>query len=482
MKKLLPSIFIIFSFSISAQNVGINSTGAPPSASAMLDVASTTSGFLVPRMTTAQRTAIGAPAAGLLVFDTSLNTFLYWDGAVWRLMATSGGWLLAGNVLTGTEFLGSTNAQPVRFFTNNLERLRIMATGEMVINGLAPAFVGDNFTVYGQYPVNVYSTISNCIGYYASVSASNARGIVSLATGLNAFGGIFSGSGTNAIGVDGTSNSATGFGGDMFNSNTSGTALITTGNNVAGQYLVTGSGAALNGTGTGVWGRATSTPGTGGIFTGNGVAANSAASGSGISAIATTLGVYAVANNAGNNNWGGFFTNGNASGFAFVGGRTGGLDYKINGPGAVATMVKNKNDQYVNMFCPEAPEILFEDYGEAQLINGKCIVALDEIFSKNVAVNAKHPLRVFVQLEGNCNGVYITNKTSVGFEVIELVNGQSNTKFTYHVIANRANSLNENGSIDSQFEDARFPLSPKKVESVNLPSQSFIQSKASTIK
>ena len=69
--KIVILLIIISSFSF-AQNVAINSTGAAPAASAMLDVASLTSGFLTPRMTSAQRIAIAAPATGLLVYDANL--------------------------------------------------------------------------------------------------------------------------------------------------------------------------------------------------------------------------------------------------------------------------------------------------------------------------------------------------------------------------------------------------------------------------
>ena len=48
--------------------VGIG-TGAAPNASSILDVSSTTKGFLFPRMTYAQRTLL-TPAAGLLVYQT----------------------------------------------------------------------------------------------------------------------------------------------------------------------------------------------------------------------------------------------------------------------------------------------------------------------------------------------------------------------------------------------------------------------------
>jgi hypothetical protein len=56
--------------------VGIGTTS--PAASSMLDISSTTSGLLTPRMTTTQRTAISSPADGLIVYDTVLKSFYYW--------------------------------------------------------------------------------------------------------------------------------------------------------------------------------------------------------------------------------------------------------------------------------------------------------------------------------------------------------------------------------------------------------------------
>jgi hypothetical protein len=45
---------------------------------------STTKGFLPPRMTTVQRTAIVAPAAGLIVYDVTLNKHYGYDGTNWN--------------------------------------------------------------------------------------------------------------------------------------------------------------------------------------------------------------------------------------------------------------------------------------------------------------------------------------------------------------------------------------------------------------
>jgi hypothetical protein len=55
-----------------------------PSASARLQVDSTTSGFLPPRMTTTQRNAISSPAEGLCVYDTTLHKLYVYDGTIWN--------------------------------------------------------------------------------------------------------------------------------------------------------------------------------------------------------------------------------------------------------------------------------------------------------------------------------------------------------------------------------------------------------------
>jgi hypothetical protein len=48
-----------------------------------LNMNSTTKGFLPPRMTTTQKNAIASPAAGLQVYDTTLNQMSYYNGSSW---------------------------------------------------------------------------------------------------------------------------------------------------------------------------------------------------------------------------------------------------------------------------------------------------------------------------------------------------------------------------------------------------------------
>jgi hypothetical protein len=59
---------------------------SPLNASAILQVDSTTKGFLPPRMTSTQRTAISSPAAGLIVYDTTTNQWYGWNGSSWVII------------------------------------------------------------------------------------------------------------------------------------------------------------------------------------------------------------------------------------------------------------------------------------------------------------------------------------------------------------------------------------------------------------
>jgi len=92
------------------QNVSINNTGALPDASAMLDISSSEKGLLIPRMNSAQRVAISAPATGLVVYDTSLDGFWFFDGIQWQpvgdpesQLITNFNWLDDENSLLITE-------------------------------------------------------------------------------------------------------------------------------------------------------------------------------------------------------------------------------------------------------------------------------------------------------------------------------------------------------------------------------------------
>jgi hypothetical protein len=61
---------------------------ASPSLSAIFNISSTTQGFLPPRMTSTQRNAIGSPAQGLMLFDTTLNKLCVYSGTSWETITS----------------------------------------------------------------------------------------------------------------------------------------------------------------------------------------------------------------------------------------------------------------------------------------------------------------------------------------------------------------------------------------------------------
>ena len=64
--------------------ISASTSGSNPAPSAMLEVESTNKGLLLPRMTTAERTSITSPAAGLTIYNTTLDCIEYYDGTDWK--------------------------------------------------------------------------------------------------------------------------------------------------------------------------------------------------------------------------------------------------------------------------------------------------------------------------------------------------------------------------------------------------------------
>lgn len=123
MRKLV--FLLLVSFSAFSQT-GIGTT--TPNASAKLEVASTDRGVLLPRMTSAQRTAITSPANGLLVYQTDGVTGFYVNtgtsaSPTWTRVTMD--WVRTGNDIaytagnistTGTLTGGNSNTSNISGF------------------------------------------------------------------------------------------------------------------------------------------------------------------------------------------------------------------------------------------------------------------------------------------------------------------------------------------------------------------------------
>jgi hypothetical protein len=104
--------------------------------------------------------------------------------------------------------------------------------------------------------------------------------------------------------------------------------------------------------------------------------------------------------------------------------------------GTKSAVVQTGDREYRAIYCQESPENWFEDFGEGQLASGQTHIDLDPVFLKTVTIDATSPMKVFVQLEGDCKGVYVTKGTT-GFDVKELQAGTSNVAFSFRVVAKR---------------------------------------------
>ena len=331
-------------------------------------------------------------------------------------------WSLTGNEATNSSFLGTTNNQALRIRTNNTERMKVLPDGKVVVNRSIP-FLESQLTVQNESSntaaIAIYGGSTAGDGVWGrSISGDGSVGMTSLGNGVwgqsdsgrgvvgistesigvraisqneNEMG--FMSSGNNVIGVFGgsiglgASLSGSSYGAGGFGRSTDGIGVIGVGNN--GLSIITppkGAGVAGTGNSTGVFGHA---------INGTATSGNSGNSGGyfslGTNSIGDTNRAYAriagyhqgavpseggtIGSTLTRNYYGGFFAGGVGARFddpayAYVGIKhgasisgTSGTNYKIIGNGSVSTLVDDSAGNKRILFAPEAPEILFEDYG-----------------------------------------------------------------------------------------------------------------------
>lgn len=156
----LTSSLIIHNTNCTAQNIGINTSGAVPNSSSLLDIDAApgnNKGLLIPRMalvSATDATTITSPATSLLIYHTGsgglpIVGYYYNSGTsgapVWVQLLNGGtpgsAWMLNGNTGTtgGTNFLGTIDNISLRFRTNNTQKMIIDSMGNVGIGIMSPA-------------------------------------------------------------------------------------------------------------------------------------------------------------------------------------------------------------------------------------------------------------------------------------------------------------------------------------------------------
>jgi trimeric autotransporter adhesin len=214
----LSSSLLALSFSVSAQNVGINSSGNKPSSSAILDLRTgntgVNEGFLpqeVALSATNTASPVTSPDTGLIVYNyatagTAPNNvapgYYYWTGAAWVMMlapsagtsgqvltsngggspswttlSTSSGWSLTGNAGTsvGTNFIGTTDTVPLEFKVDD------SLSGYLDYD---PNIANSSFGFQALNSNNNNGTNNDAFGYQALYS--NTSGTFNVADGVSA--------------------------------------------------------------------------------------------------------------------------------------------------------------------------------------------------------------------------------------------------------------------------------------------------------
>lgn len=265
MKRNLFFLLILISSSIFGQ-VGVGTT----TPQATMDITSSNDGILIPRiaLTATNVATVLTPTVSELVYNTTTSVpgpnqvtpgFYYWDGSLWVRIGSgaSNDWALTGNSGTtaGTNFVGTTDAQDLRFKTGGNDRLNILNSNGQLQSyfagtNAAPAFAWNadpNTGVFRSAEDNLGLTTNGVEGLRLRENSNVSIGATYASTNAAP---------TNGLRIEGHSVIGKASGEDardVFSSHTSATAY----NNVTGYPGVTGSRAIsgyANGGGMGIFG------------------------------------------------------------------------------------------------------------------------------------------------------------------------------------------------------------------------------------
>jgi hypothetical protein len=205
--KPLIITLLAFVLNTSYGQVGISETpGFTPHGSAVLDISSFTKGLLIPRMKTSDRMAIAMPEKSLLVYDTQLASFMYWDGTDWLALGGSAGvgsaWYLTGNnaIDPALNFIGNVDGAALNFRTNNVQQMQIIKAGNIGIGADAEDF--SRLFVNGKSVRNGISTVIAAPFGLGAANEYETFGVKSINSSENfghKYGGYFESNGYNVM-------------------------------------------------------------------------------------------------------------------------------------------------------------------------------------------------------------------------------------------------------------------------------------------
>ena len=182
---LAACLLMVFALGVHAQSVGINATGDAPNSKAILDLSSTSKGFLPPRMTFLEKAAITSPPAGLMIWCTNCGTYgelQVYNGTIWTNLtggAASGS--VPGAPTIGTASAG--NAQASVSFTAPVSNGGSTITSYTATSN--PGNITKTLSQAGSGTITV-TGLTNGTAYTFTVTATNANGTGAASAASNA--------------------------------------------------------------------------------------------------------------------------------------------------------------------------------------------------------------------------------------------------------------------------------------------------------
>ncbi len=468
MKKLLQILTLFYSFSVLAQ-VGINTT----TPNAQLEIKSTnqatpenTDGVIIPKIDVFPATNPTVLQQGMMVYLTTISGtnqpgFYFWDNftATWKNVSGVDGWSLTGNTGTvaGTNYIGTTDNTDLVLDTDAIERIRIKKTTGNV--GIGTANPSENLQVANNVKIggSLWSSAASdrvlkfgdgnfvTIG---EVAGDDKMEIKASEITINATSGnVLVPTGNIGIGINIPTKKLHVVANSpdnpvIYGVNTNATAA-TTSFGVRGECGSTGLGSAgISGVSTNASQNEIGVVGDYNLW-------GAALFGLGYQASYTDMpstrdfGLFATCNWTTGTGVYARDMNNSVGSYAIYGtGR-----FSVTGVKA-ASVPTTKGNQL--LYCTESPEIWFEDLGGGKLTNGTVHIALDELFLETVFIDQNHKTRIFLQEEGESNGLIVIKDTDgKGFTVKEKNGGSSNIDFSYRVMAKRRFYQNQRFGVDS---------------------------------
>jgi hypothetical protein len=361
--RWLVTLSTLLNLSLLAQNVGIGTT-SPTHRLHLANISASDQGLLRVQSLSNPNKSVGTfsdqGVLGKVNFTGDPKDLLHGD-LTFKQDATD--WRLVGNTGTNasTNFLGTTDNQPLVFRTNNTERMRILSDGLVWINttsALSPSNNVVNILSLTGASDRALTARSDTIGIYGEVTGGLGPGVA----------GVYSSTATEGIGFFARGNGLTSF-----------------------PTNINPVGFVAQGTIRGLMGVATSTDIT--------------------------------------RRMGGYFTNSNATRYSRVACRDGTTNYKIVGTGTVNTVIQDGQGRCYLLTAPEAPEFLFQDFGEGELRDGEAFVQIEPKLIEHIEMGR---LQVWLTPLGPCEGLYPELALEKGgFYVRERGGGRSQVRFMW---------------------------------------------------